>query len=340
MTCKEQFPSSISSHQHVETILRSLRDYVGIHRVIFDDADNIGDTELVWWNDEYESIRVKPVAYRQSIMATYHEPHIAMSFVRHAWDDGQCHQIFELSEETVDRYRPPETLVRIEVTWIRLGDLILEIGSDLSEMTRLELELIAQREAYSQATRETLLSIERTRISRDLHDSIIQSLFAISLNLRARDDKEWAIESIHQVITEIRSTIFEMMPLSRRPLTESIETIVTLFAGAWLTPPVLTLHIEREIPDDLVLDVENVVKESLSNAARHARATTVTVDVRVTTTRIDVTVRDNGIGPNGKTRRKAGITSLALRATDRGGTYSLTEAEGGGTVMHWACPIA
>ena len=339
MTCKELFPSSISSQQHTETILRSLRDYVGIHRVIFDDANRIGDTELIWWNDEYESIRVKPVLYRQSMMATFHEPHVALSFVRTAWEEGQCHQIFELSEETVDRYRPPETLVRIEVSWIRLGDLIVEIGSDLSEMTRLELELIAQREAYSQATRETLLSIERTRISRDLHDSIIQSLFAISLNLRARDDKEWAIESIHQVITEIRSTIFEMAPLSRRPLTESIETVVALFAGAWLTPPVLTLHIEREIPDDLVLDVENVVKESLSNAARHARATTVAVDVHVTTTNIDIIVQDDGVGPSGMKRRRAGITSLALRATDHGGTYSLTEAQGGGTVMHWACPI-
>jgi signal transduction histidine kinase len=339
MTCKEIFPSSLSSQQYTEIILRSLRDYVGIHRVIFDDADRIGDTELVWWNDEYESIRVKPVVYRQSIMATYHEPQVALSFVRTAWEKGQCHQIFELSEETVDRYRPPETLVRIEVTWVRLGDLILEIGSDFSEMTRLEMELIAQREAYSQATRETLLSIERTRISRDLHDSIVQSLFAISLNLRARDDKEWAIESIHQVITEIRSTIFEMSPTTRRPLTETIESIVSLFASAWLAPPVLTLHIERELPNDLELDVENVIKESLSNAARHARATTVTVDVRVTTTRVDITVQDNGVGPGGKKRRKAGITSLALRATERGGQYSLTEAENGGTVMQWTCPI-
>ena len=339
MTCKEVFPSSLSSQQHTETILRSLRDYVGIHRVIFDDANRIGDTELVWWNDEYESIRVKPVVYRQSIMATYHEPHVALSFVRTAWEKGQCHQIFELSEETVDRYRPPETLVRIEVTWVRLGDLILEIGSDLSEMTRLEMELIAQREAYSQATRETLLSIERTRISRDLHDSIIQSLFAISLNLRAREEKEWAIEAIHQVITEIRSTIFEMTPTSRRPLTETIESIVALFANAWSTPPALSLHIEREIPDDLVHDVENVVKESLSNAARHARAQTVKVDVHVTPSRIEITVQDDGIGPSGKKRRKAGITSLALRATDRGGSYSLTEAPGGGTVMQWTCPI-
>lgn len=340
MACQELFPSTISSPHHIELILRSLRDYVGIHRIIFDDADNIGDTELVWWNDGYELIRVKPVLYRQSIMATYHEPHVALAFVRDAWTNGESHQIFELSEETVDRYRPPETLVRIEVSWIRLGDLIVEIGSDLSEMTRLELELIAQREAYSQANRETLLSIERTRISRDLHDSIIQSLFAISLNLRARDDKEWAIESIHQVITEIRSTIFDILPASRRPLTETVETMVALFASAWPTPPILTLHVEREIPDDLVVDVENVVKESLSNAARHARATTVTVDVRVTTTDIDITVQDNGIGPSGMKRRRAGITSLALRAKDHGGTYSLTEAQHGGTVMHWACPIS
>jgi signal transduction histidine kinase len=339
MTCKELFPASISSHRHIETILRSLRDYVGIHTVVFDDTGRISDTELIWWNDEYESIRVKPVVARQSIMATYFEPHVALSFVRKAWQEGRAHQIFELSEDTVDRYRPLETLVRIEVEWLRIEDVIIEVGSDLSEMTRLEFELIAQREAYSQATRETLLSIERTRISRELHDSIIQSLFAISLNLRAREDKEWAIESIHQVITEIRSTIFEMTPTSRRPLTETIERAVELFASAWSSAPTVVLHIEREIPDDLVLDVESVIKESLSNAARHARAKSVKIDVHVNSTSVDITVQDDGIGPSGMKRRRAGITSLALRATDRGGSFSLTQGENGGSVMHWNCLI-
>jgi signal transduction histidine kinase len=202
------------------------------------------------------------------------------------------------------------------------------------------MDLIAQRKAYTDATRQTTLVVERARIARDMHDSIIQNLFAISLNLKTRDDKEWAIDALQDVISEIRSTIFEITPAERAPLKVSIEKIVDMFAGAWTNTPSLHLQLERELPDDLMDDIENVLREGLSNAARHAQASHVDITVSVTASDISVKIQDDGVGPKGLKRRRGGGTlSLAHRATTHGGSYSLEPGPNGGSVLTWSCPV-
>lgn len=340
MSCPLPFPKGLSSNGNMEAVLSSLRDYIGVHHLVFDDSGSMTDTELIWWNPGYEHIRVTPVVPRQTMMSTYHEPHVSLGFVDEAWRNGQARQVFELNEDTVDKYRAPETLVRIEVTWLRLGDVVLEIGSDLSEMTALEIELAIQREAYLDATRESVLSAERSRIGRDLHDSVIQSLFAISLNLKTGLDSESAAQAINDVITNIRSTIFEIDPTTRPPLRDSIEGIIDLFRPAWDTEVKTNIRVERELPDDIVSDVLNVIRESLSNAARHAHAQHVDVNVTIDQTHVAISISDDGIGPQGIERRKAGTLSLTRRATSRNGTFDISPAVGGGTVVSWTCPIA
>lgn len=340
MTCPLPFPKDLASTGNMEAVLSSLRDYIGVHHLVFDSSEKLVDTELIWWNAGYEQIRITPVIPRQTMMSTYHEPHVSLAFVDEAWRNGQARQVFELNEETFDRYRAPETLVRIEVTWLRLGDVVLEIGSDLSEMTALEIELAIQREAYHDATRETVLSAERSRIGRDLHDSVIQSLFALSLNLKTGLDAESAAQAINDVITNIRSTIFEIDPTTRPPVRESIEEIINLFRPAWERDVIANLHIERELPDDIVADVQNVIRETLSNAARHAHAQQIEVNVTIDQSQVAISIADDGIGPQGMERRKAGTLSLSRRATARNGTFDISPAQGGGTVMTWTCPIA
>ena len=339
MTCPSDIPEGLCNDQHIESLLCTLRDYIGLHEVIRDESGEIVDAHLVWWNDAYEAIRIQPPVFNQTMSSTYYNPDEAIGYVRQAFIEGSCKQIFDIGENSVDRYRAPEVLVRIEVTWMRVGDVIVEIGSDLSEMTALELELIAQRKAFTDATRQTTLDIERSRIARDMHDSIIQNLFAISLNLKTRDDKEWAIESLHNVISEIRSTIFEIAPTERAPLHESIKKIVEMFSSAWSSPPVLHLSLERELPDDLVDDVENVLREGLSNVARHAQASAVDVTVAVSNASVYICISDNGIGPNGVHRRRGGTLSLAHRANANGGQYSLVPGPTAGSIMTWTCPI-
>lgn len=340
MTCPLPFPSGLASDENMDAVLSSLRDYIGVHRLVRDTSDSICDTELIWWNIGYEQIRVTPVVPYQTMMGTYHEPHISLGHVRDAWDKGHTRQVFELSEETYDRYRAPETLVRIEVTWLRLGDVVLEIGSDLSEMTALEIELAVQRQAYIDATRESVLSAERSRIGRDLHDSVIQSLFAISLNLRSGQDNESASQAINEVITNIRSTIFEIAPSTRPPARESIQEIIDLFRSAWDVAPAISLHIERELPDDILSDVQNVIRETLSNAARHAKAEHVEIEVAVNDSDVNIRITDDGIGPGGLNRRKAGTLSLAQRASARHGSFDISAGANSGTTVTWSCPIA
>lgn len=339
MTCPLPFPSDLASTKNMEAVLSSLRDYIGIHHLVCDSNGALIDTELIWWNSGYEQIRVTPVVPRQTMTSTYHEPHIALAFVDEAWKNGHVRQVFELNEETVDRYRAPETLVRIEVTWLRLGNVVLEIGSDLSEMTALEMELAAQRQAYVDATRESVLSAERSRIGRDLHDSVIQSLFALSLNLKIGIDSESAAQAINDVITQIRSTIFEIDPSTRQPIRDSIDEIIDLFRPAWDREIETNIRIDRELPDDIAADVQNVIRESLSNAARHAKANQVEVDVVVSNSHVSIRITDDGIGPHGIERRKAGTLSLARRASSRNGTFDISPSEGGGTTVTWTCPI-
>jgi signal transduction histidine kinase len=340
MPCPVEIPAGMCSDHQVEPLLRNLRDYIGLHQPVRNENGDIIDLQLLWWNDAYEGIRIHPPVVGQSMMTTYYEPEGVLEIVEQVFQQGTVKQLFAIGENSEDRYRAPEVLVRIEVTWMQVGNAIVEIGSDLSEMTALEMELISQRKAFTDATRQTLLEAERSRIARDLHDSIIQNLFAISLNLKTREDKDWAINSLNDVISEIRSTIFDITPDSRPPLTECIEKVVDMFSGAWPTPPTLHVHLQRELPDDLVEDVENVLREALSNAARHAKATNVVASVLVTSDTISVTVTDDGIGPQGSKRRKGGTLSLAHRATTHGGSFALQPGPNGGSVMTWICPIS
>ena len=340
MVCSASIPAGLCDDHRIEAVLTSLRDYIGIHQPVRDASGKFTDATLLWWNDAYENIRVQPPVLGQSMMATYYDPETAVQIVQRTFEEGSYKQIFDIGENSVDRYRAPEVLVRIEVTWMRIGDVVVEIGSDLSEMTALELELIAQRKAFTDATRQATLEVERSRIARDMHDSIIQSLFAISLNLKTRDDKEWAIESLHNVISEIRSTIFDIMPTDRAPLKDSIEKVVDMFSTAWPTPPTLQVRLEQELPDDLVDDIENVLREGLSNAARHAKATHVDIDISVTSDDITVVISDDGIGPQHSRRRGGGSLSLSHRATAHGGHYSLQPGAVAGSVLTWFCPIS
>jgi signal transduction histidine kinase len=340
MACPTNIPAGMCSDHNVEPLLRNIRDYIGLHKPVRNEKGDIIDLTLIWWNDAYEGIRIHPPVLGQSMMATYYEPEGVLEIVEQVLQNGTYKQIFSIGENSEDRYRAPEVLVRIEVTWMQVGDAIVEIGSDLSEMTALELELISQRKAFTDATRVATLQLERSRIARDLHDSIIQNLFAISLNLKTREDKDWAINSLNDVITEIRSTIFDITPDSRPPLKECVEKIVDMFSGAWSSPPELHIHLERELPDDLVDDIENVIREGLSNAARHAKATHVEVSVSVTTEDITVLISDDGVGPHGAQRRRGGGTlSLNHRATERGGQYLLTSGTTSGSILTWTCPI-
>jgi hypothetical protein len=76
-----------SVHQ-VEPLLRSLHDYVGLHKLVRNEKGDVVDLSLVWWNDSYEDIRIHPTVVGQSMMATYYEPEGVIKIVERTGTSG------------------------------------------------------------------------------------------------------------------------------------------------------------------------------------------------------------------------------------------------------------
>ena len=212
---------------------------------------------------------------------------------------------------------------------------------------RLAVGLTAARAQREQA-RITLLE-DRDRIARDMHDHVIQRLFATGLSLQsagrlvgepvARERIEGAVDEVDAVIKDIRHTIFA---LHRAPDSRSLGSEVSAVCEAAVVtlgfaPSLSIKGFLAEVPEQVAADLLAVIREGLTNAARHAGATKVSVHVEVADD-VQVRVQDDGRGvPEGTPR--SGLDNLARRAATRGGTFELDTSHGGGTTVVWRVPL-
>jgi signal transduction histidine kinase len=205
----------------------------------------------------------------------------------------------------------------------------------------------------AQADRATLAVLEdRDRIARDLHDLVIQRLFATGLGLQGaarlairpevRERITAAIDDLDTTIRDIRATIFA---LHRRPGDEDLRgELLDLVeeAGAKLgVVPALAVEgpVDTLVPLDVRPHLVAVLQEALSNAARHARATRVDITVSAKDGWVRARVRDDGRGIPAKVR-ESGLRNLRERAVAVGGVLEIGPADGGGTVLEWRAPLA
>lgn len=197
--------------------------------------------------------------------------------------------------------------------------------------------------------RELDVLTDRDRIARDLHDHVIQRLFAVGLALqgavsRARDSEVRqrlleAVDDLQGVIQEIRTTIFDLHGASQgiTRLRQRIDEAVAQFAGSGLRTTVQFVGPLSVVDAALADHAEAVVTEAVSNAVRHAAATTLTVRVTVDDD-LCIEVGDNGRGvPDEFTG--SGLTNLRRRAEQAGGACVLERPVGGGTVLRWSAPL-
>ncbi|SOB88613.1 sensor histidine kinase [Streptomyces sp. 1331.2] len=194
---------------------------------------------------------------------------------------------------------------------------------------------------------------ERDRIARDLHDLAIQRLFATGMTLQgatrfiehpeATDRVLRAIDDLDETAKTIRATIFGLRLREKGPAAAGLRSRVVEvleraarplgFAPALRMSGLLDVTVPPEVADAVIA----VLEEALSNAARHARAST--VDVTVTAgEELTVTVSDDGVGlPEGG--RRSGLANLADRATALGGTFAARARQEGGTELVWRVPL-
>ena len=226
-------------------------------------------------------------------------------------------------------------------------DDVLPVASAFGEQVALALEV-----AGLQADRARLAVLEdRDRIARDLHDLVIQRLFAVGLTVQAaardavrpsvQERLEQAVDDLDETIKDVRRTIFQLQARRRAGgLRDELETVLLeARESLGFTPQLRTRGPLSVVPPQLGAELVAVLREGLSNAARHAEASNVGVTV-VTGSDVELVVEDDGVGiPDGVTRR-SGLANLAQRAAANGGTFEATKGDRGGTRLVWRVPLA
>ncbi|WP_224281961.1 GAF domain-containing protein [Streptomyces sp. LS1784] len=194
---------------------------------------------------------------------------------------------------------------------------------------------------------------ERDRIARDLHDLAIQRLFATGMTLQgatrfiehpeATDRVLRAIDDLDETARTIRATIFGLRLRERGPaeggLRARIVGVVERAARALGFAPALRMTglLDVTVPAEVADAAVAVLEESLSNAARHARAHAVTATVTAGTD-LTLAVTDDGVGLP-EDGRRSGLANLADRAAALGGTFTAGRRPEGGTELVWRVPL-
>jgi signal transduction histidine kinase len=206
---------------------------------------------------------------------------------------------------------------------------------------------------------ELALVDDRARIARDLHDTVIQRLFATGLSLQGaaaliRNDPttattrvEAAVDDLDATVKQIRSAIFALEPgASSAPeatgirarvlaLVKELEPTLGAVPAVMFEGPV-----ESATPDHLEGDILATLREALSNVARHAGADHVEIQLGVAEGGLLLRVCDDGTGPpDPDSPRGRGLDNMAARARRRGGRFDLRPAETGGSVLTWQVPL-
>lgn len=220
-----------------------------------------------------------------------------------------------------------------------------EIASRFVDSLTLAMAVASARRERDELARMA----EHDRIAKDLHDSVIQRIFAVGLRLEsaamvsdgpARERVGEAVAELDEAIAEIRSTIFNLQGGRAGGLRSRIGEEVDRAAGMLGWSPRLRIDgaADLRVTEPTQSHVLAVIREALANVARHAQASAAEVLV-VVDDRVVVRVSDDGVGMAPGPSAGNGLANLRARAEAAGGALSVRRRDGGGTTLEWAVPL-
>jgi signal transduction histidine kinase len=235
----------------------------------------------------------------------------------------------------------------------------LGMATTFANHAALALELADARD-----NRQRMILLEdRDRIARDLHDHVIQRLFAAGLSVQSvasgiddaakQERLERAVSDIDDTIRQIRTSIFQLRG-ALGPRTTTLRNRLLDVVGD--VTPMLGFEpevrfdgpVDTAVPDPAFDDLLAVAREGLTNVARHAAASHVRMEVRAGAGTLSLEISDDGVGM-GETGRRSGLANLRLRAERLGGSFEITanvtskepgsEHDARGTRLRWTIPL-
>lgn len=223
-----------------------------------------------------------------------------------------------------------------------------DMAASFANHAALAIELA---EARARQQLNALLD-DRERIAADLHDRVVQQLFGTGLSLQGlaagaryspmADRLTTAVGDLDRVIAQIRSTIFQLHSQPRAHgqgvRDRLLDVLADTRAALGFDPGLRFSGVLEDLLPDLVDDLLAVLREALTNVARHAGAATADVEVRTADGRLTLQVTDDGRGI-GDADRRGGLADVRRRAEDRRGEFDVAPARPQGTRLIWSVPI-
>lgn len=329
----------------VGVIFHNLHDLVAVHEPVLDDAGNVVDAALLWWNRTYEIEHGRMLSFGQLLSARNHEWERALEHVRRAWFGGISLQLLD-APATRALYQKSKSGHALSVTWERVGAFLVEIGVDMTDSRELSMQLAEQGLALDAAIADRAKAMERARIARDLHDSVIQNIYAATLRLHNiaegitldTDEVRSIAQSLSDVISEIRTEIFEFNEDSPADLLPVLQSELAPLLGLGMMKISFRIGVRRIADHRLDRNVRLVIRETVTNALKHGDAERVAVAVHERDGNLVVEVTDDGHGIPADVARVSGLANLKMRAEELGGHMTVHSETGRGTTVTWSVP--
>jgi signal transduction histidine kinase len=234
------------------------------------------------------------------------------------------------------------------------GDVFTDVDEELA-VGLASAAGIAIENARLHARVAELATVEdRERIARDLHDTVIQRLFAIGLGLHAtlrlvtdtaiKTRLLTAVDDLDTTVRDVRAAIFELHTprLPGRSIRQELIQLCSESSRALGFEPVIRFDgpIDSAVDDSLADELFAVLREALTNIAKHARANAAEVSIDVHHSTLTARVTDNGVGYHPRDSGAGrGIDNLHTRADKHDGEFHITTPDTGGTLLTWQIPL-
>jgi len=224
---------------------------------------------------------------------------------------------------------------------IREGDEIGELSLAMNQMVARLAELI-------ESEKQLAVLEERNRFARDLHDSVKQQIFSISMNLgaiktfmrtnpkKAADQLEITADIVKQARNELSALIYTLMPaqLEQQVLEMALQEYIHVWEkNSGISVVYRTQGRKKELAQETEQSIFRIIQEALANIARHSKATATSVMLEYATEFLKLQVSDNGIGYDPDTVKKGlGLRSMSERVAENGGEMEVDSSRSGTTI--------